>query len=391
MLLSSNAIPTELRRYGPSAVMPKQLLGKAFEGQQNVGPNTALLRRLQRYLHIEVDDGMRLDSLKQISGVEAVWLRQKFQLHEPVLAEEPISRDSLSASQYALEMIGARTAWKHASGKGVVVGVIDTGIDWDHEDLRDALAVSTKEDINNTGRFEPWPSDEERLGLTGDLNGIDDDDNGMTDDVIGADFVDQEYRNLGDDQTYDPVPFDEHGHGTLVAGVIAATKDNGKGIVGLAHQARLRAIRAFDATGSAEEDDIAAAIVYAALSKVHVLNMSFGDGVNSPLMQDAIDLARTQGCVLIASAGNSGKVSTQYPASYAGVVAVAATNSKDMRAPFSSTGPVVSLSAPGQAILTTSVNSRYRTVSGTSFSAPYVAAAAALLLEQNPTMNAEVS
>jgi subtilisin family serine protease len=389
VLLNSDAVPSELQRFTPTFVLPKRLLGKSADAQQDAIQNVRLLRRLQRYLRIVVDNGITLDSLRKIGGIDAVWARQSFRLHDTVNAEEPISRDSLSGNQYALEVIGAPTAWRYATGKGVIIGIIDTGIDWDHEDLRDALSVSPDEDINNNGRFDPWPEDEERLGVTGDLNGIDDDDNGMTDDVIGADFVDQEFRNLGDDRTFDPVPFDEHGHGTLVAGVIAATKDNGKGITGLAYQARLRAIRAFDATGSAEEDDIAAAIVYAASNKVNIINMSFGDGVNSPLMQDAIDYARIQGCVLVASAGNSGQVSAQYPASYAGVIVVAATNSKDLRAPFSSTGPVVSLSAPGQAILTTSVNSRYRTVSGTSFSAPYVAATAAMLLEQNPGLNAD--
>ncbi|MFN5378371.1 MAG: S8 family serine peptidase [Ignavibacteria bacterium] len=389
VLLRSDALPAELQRYAPRYVLPKRLLGKSADAQQDGMQNTGLLRRLQRYIRIVVDDGRTLDALRTIDGIDAVWVRQMYRLHDTILAEEPISRDSLSGSQYALELIGARNAWRYASGNGVIIGIIDTGIDWDHEDLRDALSISSKEDINKNGRFDPWPFDEERLGIAGDLNGIDDDDNGMTDDVIGADFVDQEFRNLGDDRTFDPVPFDEHGHGTLVAGVIAATKDNGKGIAGLAYDARLRAIRAFDATGSAEEDDIAAAIVYAASNKVNIINMSFGDGVNSPLMQDAIEYARIQGCILVASAGNSGQVSAQYPASYAGVIVVAATNSRDMRAPFSSIGPVVSLSAPGQAILTTSVNSRYRTVSGTSFSAPYVAAAAALLIEQNPDINAD--
>lgn len=390
VLTSTDQLPAELRSMQPTRVVPKGLLDKGLETQQDSRASSALLRRLRRYVRISYASlTTTVDSIASIPGVIAAWNLQRVQLHAAPSEETPISDDSLSSSQYALELLGARQAWQVASGAGITIGIIDTGIDWDHEDLRDALAISPKEDLNGNGRFDAWPYDQERAGIWGDLNGIDDDENGMVDDVIGADFVDQEFRNLGDDRWYDPVPFDEHGHGTLVAGVIAATKDNQKGIAGLAHGARLRAIRAFDATGSAEEDDIAAGLLYAASNGVHIVNMSFGDKVNSPLMQDAIEYAREQGCILVASAGNSGQVSTQYPANYTGVIAVAATTSKDIRAPFSSSGPVVALSAPGQAIMTTSVNSRYRTVSGTSFSAPYVAATAALLLERFPGLGAE--
>lgn len=390
VLTSTDQLPAELRSMQPTRVVPNGLLEKGSETLQDGKVSASLLRRLRRYVRISRSNmTATIDSIRSIPGVIAAWNVQRIQLHAGPPEETPISDDSLSSSQSALELVGARQAWQLASGTGITIGIIDTGIDWDHEDLRDALAISPKEDLNANGRFDAWPYDQERAGIWGDLNGIDDDDNGMVDDVIGADFVDQEFRNLGDDRWYDPVPFDEHGHGTLVAGVIAATKDNRKGIAGLAHGARLRAIRAFDATGSAEEDDIAAGLVYAASNGVDIVNMSFGDGVNSPLMQDAIEYARTQGCILVASAGNSGIVSTQYPASYTGVIVVAATTNKDLRAPFSSTGPVVSLSAPGQAIITTSVNSRYRTVSGTSFSAPYVAATAALLLERFPDLGAE--
>lgn len=389
VLLSTDIVPAELREMSPRFVVPQRLLKKLRDTPQDDSRTASVIRRLQRYVRVAISgSSITLDSLRSIKGITSVWVPQTYHLHR-VNVEEPISNDSLSANQYALGIIGAREAWSYASGKGVLVGIIDTGIDWDHEDLRDALAVSVKEDLNGNGRFEAWSHDEERMGVTGDLNGIDDDANGMIDDVIGADFVDQEFRNLGDDRLYDPVPFDEHGHGTLVAGVIAATKDNGKGIAGLAYGAKLRAIRAFDATGSAEEDDIAAALVYAAANGVQIINMSFGEGVQSPLTQDATEFAVLQGCVLVASAGNSGMLSTQYPASFTGVIVAAATTSRDMRAPFSSTGPVLSLSAPGQAIITTSVNSRYRTVSGTSFSAPYVAAAAALLLERFPDMSAD--
>jgi len=331
----------------------------------------------------DVDLERILQELRQNPDVEYVGKPARYSIHG-------LTNDSLSDDQYALSIVRASDAWKLATGRGIIVGVLDTGIDWDHEDLRDALAVNADEDANRNGRFEPWPVTETRDGLTGDLNGIDDDGNGYIDDVIGFDFVDQTVRNIGDDRGRDAIPFDEQGHGTSVAGVIAATANNARGIAGLAYEAKILTLRAFDATGNAEEDDIAAALVYAALNNIHIVNMSFGDGIDAPVLRDAIRFAASRNCVLIASAGNTGQVSRQYPAGYDDVIAVGATNRRDERAPFSSTGALVTLSAPGDAIVTTSVDSRYRTVSGTSFAAPYVAATVAMMLERGTLSPQEV-
>lgn len=388
VLMKSREIPTALKALSARYAIVPGLFGKQADNTQQSPRLRALADRLRRYARVWLDNpSVTLDSIRAIPGVESAWTAATVKLHEDELL--PLTQDSLSADQYALRLIGAARAWEYSSGNGVIVGVIDTGIDWDHEDLRDALAVRSAEDINGSGHFEAWPSEQQINGLFGDLNGVDDDDNGMVDDVIGADFVDQEVRNIGDDRRFDAVPFDEHGHGTLVSGVIAATKDNRKGIAGLAWGSRICAIRAFDATGNAEEANIASAIVYAAAMKVNVLNMSFGDVTDSPLMRDAVAYAQEGGCVLIASAGNSGAVSRQYPASYSGVIVVGSTNAYDLRSPFSSTGALLTCSAPGQTIVTTAVGSRYRTVSGTSFSAPYVSATAALLLQRHPTITAE--
>lgn len=342
--------------------------------------------RLARHFVLDVRDvdlDRVVEELRQNPDVEYVSRPARYSIHG-------LTNDSLSDEQFALSAVRAAEAWKLATGRGIVVGVLDTGIDWDHEDLRDALAVNADEDANGNGRFEPWPVTETRDGRTGDLNGIDDDGNGYIDDVIGFDFVDQTLRNIGDDRDRDPIPFDEQGHGTSVAGVIAATANNARGIAGLAYDARVITLRAFDATGNAEEDDIAAALVYAALNNIHIVNMSFGDGIDAPVLRDAIRFAASRNCVLIASAGNTGQVSRQYPAGYDDVIAVGATNRRDERAPFSSTGALVTLVAPGDAIVTTSVDSRYRTVSGTSFAAPYVAATVAMMLERGTLTPDEV-
>jgi subtilisin family serine protease len=366
-------------------MLPDALMQRSSARIQNATQREAL-RSMQRYAVLDLPatwTQRTLDSLRLLPGVRSVRLNHRIAVHD-----DPITNDSLSADQYALRIVRATDAWTIATGRGVTVGVIDTGIDWTHPDLRDQLAVRTAEDRNGNGRFEAWSVDETVNGLTGDLDGIDNDGNGWIDDVIGFDFVDQRVRNIGDDQTPDAVPLDEQGHGTSVAGVVAAQVNNTVGIAGLAPDARIVTLRAFDATGNGEEDDIAAAILYAALNGVDIVNMSFGDGVDSPVIRDAVHTAALFGCTLIASVGNTGSTSRQYPASYDDVIAVGATTETDTRAAFSSTGSSVALTAPGQNIITTRVGGRYRVVNGTSFAAPYVAAAAALVREADPGVDA---
>jgi subtilisin family serine protease len=377
--LKSRTVPLALRSLDQRSLMPRAALSSKNMDLLQTDAQRLAFDEVARYLVVEIADESELTALRQIDGVETVYASRRIPLHTG-----PLTNDSLSKDQYALHVIGAKTAWQTATGDGVLVGVIDTGVDWNHPDLVDQLYVRDAEDINGTGRFEDWPSTVMRNGVSGDLNGVDDDGNGYVDDVIGFDVVDQSVRNIGDDRDRDAIPFDEQGHGTSVSGVIAARANNGVGIAGLAFGARLVTLRAFDATGNADEDDIASAIIYAALNGVHVLNMSFGDGVDSPAMRDAIRFAAAMGCCMVASAGNSGSVSRQFPAGYDDVIAVGSTNADDVRSPFSSTGSLVDLVAPGQNIVTTSVGSRYRTVNGTSFASPYVAAAAAMLLQKDP-------
>lgn len=382
--LRTRDVPSALTVFRPRTVIDRMADAiKRSDRIQSREQRTAL-EVLSKYVIVDVPDEAAIDRLRALDDIVDIRPVARYQLH--ALRTEALTNDSLVGDQYALPLLGAASAWNSATGKGVVVGVLDTGIDWLHEDLADAMAISAREDINGNGRFDDWPSTVEIDSVFGDINNSDDDGNGVIDDVIGYDFVDQAVRNLGDDRDRDPIPFDEQGHGTSVGGVIAATANNRVGIAGLAVDARLRALRAFDATGNAEEDDIASALIYAALTGVDVVNMSFGDGVDSPMFRDAVAFAAAMNVVMIASSGNSGGISRQYPAGYDDVIAVGSTNSDDRRSPFSSTGSLVALTAPGEGIVTTAVNSRYRRVNGTSFAAPYVAAAAALLRERYPAM-----
>lgn len=340
---------------------------------------------LRRYVEVPVPTGsdpmVFLRKIRAADGVEYADFAKISQI------EEQTTDDSLSGTQWALRRIGADKAWKVSTGAGIVVGVLDTGVDFFHPDLARQLAVNSAEDANHNGTFEPWPAAELRKGVSGDLDGRDDDGNGFIDDVIGYDFVDQSIVNAGDYLGRDAIPIDEHGHGTSVAGIIAATANNKIGIAGIAPGAKIKVLRCHDITGNAEEDDIAAAIIYAAMNGVRVLNMSFGDVMNTPLTRDALAFATERGCILVASAGNDGSELRRFPASYPGVISVAATTELDRRATFSSFGSQLTISAPGVGIWTTARGNSYRSFQGTSAAAPHVAAAAALLLAVQPDLS----
>ncbi|MFM8455839.1 MAG: S8 family serine peptidase, partial [Ignavibacteria bacterium] len=338
-----------------------------------------------------------LESLKKFLIIDSKSERDILTLHIPGLIvhgpmisyalDEQSPNDSLWSKQWALQELNITKAWDIARGDNVLVSVIDTGCEIEHPDLKRNVYINPQEDINQNGRFDAWPSTEIRDGIAGDLNGIDEDANGWTDDVTGYDFVDQSFTNIGDDRIPDPIVIDEQGHGTSVAGIIGAQMNNAIGIAGIAPNCKLMTVRAFDATGNAEEDDVALAIVYSALAGARVICMSFGDAVYSPMTKAAIDVAHSMNCVLIASAGNDGKTGKRYPAGYEHVIAVGATNQFNNRAPFSSYGSRIGMVAPGTGIMTTARRGGYRSFQGTSASAPIVAGTAALLLSVNPAVN----
>jgi subtilisin family serine protease len=254
-------------------------------------------------------------------------------------------------------------AKKEAPGKGTVVAVIDTGVDYTHKDLADNI----------------WVNEGEIPG-----NGIDDDGNGYVDDVYGVDFVDG-----------DCDPMDEHGHGTHVAGIIAMTPGNGGG-VGVAYGAKIMCVRAGQANGSFASSDIAKAIKYAADNGADVINMSFGGTGRSYLVESALQDAFPS-CVLVAAAGNDGLPTNDamlagylftediYPAGYKYVLGVMATDNNKSLASFSNwdfaegSSCEYEMAAPGVNIYSTLPGNRYACWSGTSMATPNVAAAAAIL------------
>lgn len=343
---------------------------------------------LEKYMIVIIPQGMAtevaVDILKKTIKLEFIEPNYVYKLD---ISTKP--NDPKYGAQWALKALNAEKAWEKASGKGILVGVIDTGIDFLHPDLAGQLWINNKEDINGNGKFDAWSSGEKHDGITGDLNGIDEDRNGITDDVIGYDFVDQSVTNLGDYALPDPVPDDEHSHGTLVSGVIAANRNNKIGIAGLAYDSKVITARAFDVFGNGETDDIARAIVYCADNGAKVINLSFGEATPSSIMHDAIKYASSLGCVIFASSGNNGWNIPHYPSDYDEVISVGGTDINNKRYFRSNYGSNLAFMAPGVDILSTTLNGDYKSVNGTSFSAPYAAAAAALLLENDNTLTKE--
>ncbi len=242
------------------------------------------------------------------------------------------------------------------------IAVIDSGLDVNHEDIKDKILINTKEIPRN---------------------GIDDDGNGYVDDYYGF----SSYGIRGD---LTPL----HAHGTHVAGTILATHNNYVGIAGAAKYGVLIPIRfdIYDETG----DSVAAGILYAIARGADVINISAGFAPDSPKMRAAVKLANEKNIIIVASAGNSSRITDSYPALYAkefkNVITVAASNPERMMTSFSSYGKdVVSLFAPGSDIFAPVPKDRYDYMSGTSMSAPIVTGIVALVLSTHgpkaaPTM-----
>lgn len=270
--------------------------------------------------------------------------------------------DPFYGNLYGLQRIGAPAAWDATTGSHeIVVGVIDTGIDWDHPDLAANI----------------WTNSDEIPG-----NGRDDDGNGFVDDVRGWDFVNNDNN-----------PDDDNFHGTHVAGTIGAVGNNGIGVTGVNWNVKLMPLKFLSARGSGSTSNAIRALDYARENGAQITNNSWGGGGFSRALSDAIERYRQAGGVFVAAAGNAGRnndVSNSFPANYShdNVVSVAASDSRDRLASFSNYGVnSVDIAAPGVSILSTANGNRYGYASGTSMAAPHVAGAIALVWSQQPDLN----
>ena len=274
--------------------------------------------------------------------------------HDPrVEAAEPVTsvaayfvpNDPKYADQWHLKRVGSESAWEYTCGRGVTVAVIDTGV-----------ACYDK------GPFTKGT----------DLAG--------TRCVDGYNFV----SNNAD-------AYDDHGHGTHVAGTIAQTTNNGLGVAGLAYCANLMPIKVLSGSGSGTNTNVAEGIRFAADHGAQVINLSLGGPFSSKVIENAVNHALAKGVIVVAAAGNSGK-SVGYPAAYKGVIAVSATDKNDNIAWFSSRGPQVVIGAPGVGVTQQTICEGgknkceiFGVFNGTSMASPHVAGAAAMLVGQGIT------
>ncbi|MFM6282140.1 MAG: S8 family peptidase, partial [Dolichospermum sp.] len=266
---------------------------------------------------------------------------------------------SLGGNNWGADMIKAPTVWnKGYTGKGVIVAVIDTGVDFNHEDLKNNIWINTKE-------------------IAG--NGIDDDGNGYIDDVRGWNF-DNNNNNV----------LDNNGHGTHVSGTIAA-ENNGIGVVGIAYNSQIMSVKALDANGSGSYSNITKGIYYAVDNGAKVINLSLGAKSPNDSLKSAVEYASSKGVIVVMAAGNNSESIPSYPARYAynSGIAVGAVDQNNNLANFSNRSgsqEIAYITAPGVNIYSTVPNNQYANYSGTSMAAPHIAGVVALMLSANPNL-----
>jgi len=290
---------------------------------------------------------------------------------DPIAHIAKLPDDVRYADLYGMVKIAAPMAWDtRTDASGVVVAVVDTGIRYTHEDLKDNMWKNPGETgLDSAGRDK-------------EVNRVDDDNNGVVDDVYGYDAVGQD----GD-------PNDDQGHGTHCAGTVAASGNNGVGVVGVVWRAKIMACKFLNSSGTGTTSDAIIALNYARAQGAQITSNSWGGGGYSRLLEATILEMNSRNIAFVAAAGNSASDNDRnptYPASYEApnVVAVAATDANDVLANFSSTGArSVDLGAPGVEVLSSTYdgNSTYGLKSGTSMATPHVAGALTLLRAHFPS------
>jgi subtilisin len=277
------------------------------------------------------------DKLSVSPFIKSIEEDSKMKVHsiKVVNAVQPSSRLARSDTPnlpWGIKHIGAPQAWRKSKGERIRIGIIDTGADYTHPDLHQCLSY-------------------------------------------GVNLVN---RHL--------MPNDDNGHGTHIAGTIAAYSGQ-RGIVGVAPQAIIHPVKAFDNLGSAYVSDIIGGIDWCVRNQIHIINMSFGMKTYSKALESAVRQAHESGIIVVASSGNEGKQATiDYPARLRQVISVGASTRQGQIASFSNMSKTIDIYAPGEKIYSTWLNSKYNELSGTSMATSHVSGVIALMLSRKPSL-----
>lgn len=355
----------------------------------------------------QIQDSLRRAAVAKLAGK----VRMSVPADNPAIPAIPAQgsgKDPLTDKQWGMKDIGVADAWNVTKGNpDMIVAVIDTGVEYTHEDLNPNI-------WRNAGEIGTDANGKDKSS-----NGIDDDKNGYVDDVIGWDFVSNDNKPF--DLAVDPIQLlaggGNPGHGTHCAGNVAARSDNGKGVAGVAPNVKIMPLRFISEKGAGTTADAIKAIRYAVDNGAKVMSNSWGsegedpsDATENKALRDAVQYAQDKGVLFIAAAGNGHKgvgydndkdKLPGYPASYDHdiIISVAALDSKDALGSFSNWGTKsVDIGAPGVVVYSTVVGNGYSDVvidkygfhvtwDGTSMATPHVAGAAALYWSAHPEKN----
>ncbi|MBX3044274.1 MAG: S8 family peptidase [Candidatus Kapabacteria bacterium] len=367
---------------------------KAFSGIKNISskklsnPNSPSANNLERYYKIELDEsaslGKIMDGLKRDPNIEHVE-------YSYIYTSTALPDDDMYNSLNYLPQIKAPQAWdihKGENGPEVVIGIHDSGTQWDHEDLFDNLKIN----------YDEWTNQNEPLFIThggrlminpAAVDGQDSDGNGYIDDVVGFNFF-----TFDGTQDNDPYASSANRHGTHVAGLAAGVTNNMIGTSSVSWNVKFIPTKhSSNIPPSNSLFNVEDGLWYMASRGVDVINMSWGGSSFSFMMYDLFQYLNDMGIILIASAGNNNNDGINFPSSYPGVISVSAVKDDDTKASYSSYGIQADISAPGgdsgQLLMSTVPTNSYAGLGGTSMASPVVAGTAALIKSYKPNWTSE--